>query len=165
MELQELISKTRWSLRATFPESCPLSDRVFAFGGGMYLITNPDHGAGDPARAVGWAQSDYWAQRAWESPPFRGDLTPPSPQWLSPPSLEFLGHPGGLAFAQVRSLESAQSAARAPIMIRAKYRLTDGAFLYCGIHGANGVTYIYGSPGPKPQDEPVAIEFRLPEKP
>ena len=49
-------------------------------------------------------------------------------------------------------------------MVRASYRLTDGAFLYCAIHGANGITYIYASNNPRPRDWPVAIEFRLPDQ-
>jgi hypothetical protein len=47
--------------------------------------------------------------------------------------------------------------------VDATYRLTDGAFLYCAINGVNGIKYVYSSNHPKPNDEPVAIEFRLPE--
>jgi hypothetical protein len=42
--------------------------------------------------------------------------------------------------------------------------MTDGALLYCDIHGTNGITYIYASNKPKPADQPVAIECELPER-
>lgn len=164
ISLPSLIGKKLWSPRAAFPPSRPLSNRVFTCGGGLYLMTNPKHGDGDPVRAVGWAQSDYWAQRAWESPPFRGELAPPLPQWDRPPSLEFLGRPEDLSFGSVRAFEKAQPEARKATLVNATYRLTDGAFLYCAINGTDGVTYIYGSNDPKPDQQPVAIEFRLPEQ-
>jgi len=66
---------------------------VFACGGGLYLLTNPRFGPAEPVRAVGWAESDYWARRTWDNPPFRGDLTIPPLQWDGPPSLTFLGRP------------------------------------------------------------------------
>jgi hypothetical protein len=113
-------------------------------------------------RAVGWAQSDYWAQRAWESPPFRGELAPPPPQWDRTPSLEFLGRPKDLSFGSVRDFESAQPGARKATLVNATYRLTDGAFLYCAINGTDGVTYIYGSSDPKPDHSCFALSRPFP---
>lgn len=164
LDLQDLISKPHWSPHTAFPQSRPVADRVFTCGGGLYLMTNSEDGEGDPVRAVGSAQSDYWAKRAWQNPPFPGDLTLPPPQSNVLPSLQFVGRPENLSFADIRNFESAQAGARKLAMVRASYRLTDGAFLYCAIHGANGITYIYASNNPRPRDWPVAIEFRLPDQ-
>ena len=41
--------------------------------------------------------------------------------------------------------------------------MTDGAFLYCAIKGQDGVIFYFGSNDPQPDEEPVAIEFRLPD--
>jgi hypothetical protein len=73
------------------PPSERLGKSVFGCGDGVYLITrwsDPDQ----RVRAVGWAESDYWAQRAWVTP-FPGGLEAPAPQWGPPPSLGFLGRP------------------------------------------------------------------------
>src|SRR5262249_13115881 len=65
MNFQGVISKARWSPRSVFPPSRMVSSRIFACGEGLYLLTNPNLGEGDPVRAVGWAESDYWANRVW----------------------------------------------------------------------------------------------------
>src|SRR3989442_1386973 len=77
LNLRDLLAKRRWAPRAAFPPSIPIGDRIFGCEGGLYLLTNPRRGPGDPVRAVGWAESDYWAKRFWDNPPFSGDLTAP----------------------------------------------------------------------------------------
>ena len=162
MNLQELIGKTRWSPRAEFPPSRMVRNRIFACGEGIYLLTNPNFGEGDPVRAVGWAESDYWAERVWETP-FSGQLDALTAQWGDPPSLRFLGRPKVLSFANVHDFEKTQPGARKAIMLVAKYRLSDGAFLHHVINGTDGITYFYASDEPLPEDLPVALEIRLPE--
>jgi hypothetical protein len=162
MNLQSLIGKARWSPRAEFPPSHMIRNRVFACGEGIYLLTNPKFGEGDPVRAVGWAESDYWAQRVWETP-FSGPLEAPPAQWRSLPSLRCLGRPEVLSFARVHDFERAQPSARKVTMLVAKYRVTDGAFLHHTINGTDGITYFYASDEPLPEDLPVAFEIRLPE--
>jgi hypothetical protein len=161
VSLRDLITKPKWSPRAEFPPSTYLSDRLFSCGDGFFLMTNPKHGEGDPVWAVGWSESDYWAARIWESPPFNGDLKTLPSQWGPPPSLTFLGRPETLSYAAVCEFERSQAGAKKATLLDARYRLTDGAFLFCGINGVDGITYIYASNEPKTQDEPVAIEFRL----
>jgi len=163
MDLLALISKVRWSPRSVFPPSRPLGGRIFTCGEGWYLMTNPKFGDGDPVRAVGWAQSDYWARRAWEVPPFSEDLVPAPPQWDHVPSLQVVGRPTALSFGNVRNFERAQPGAKTVTLVDARYRMTDGAFLYCAVHGTDGITYIYESNEPGPSDLPVAIEFKLQE--
>src|SRR5260370_21485239 len=68
MNLQGVDSRARWSPRADSPPSRMDRRRIFACGEGIYLLTNPNFGEGDPVRAVGWAESDYWAKRVWETP-------------------------------------------------------------------------------------------------
>lgn len=126
-------------------------------------MSNPNYGQGHPVRAVGWAESDYWAVRAWSLPPFRGDLSIPPAQWKPPPSLTFLGRPESLNFKDIFAFERAQPAARKATLVHASYRMTDGAFLYVNVSGANGVTYLYASSKPAGTDEPVAFEIQLPE--
>lgn len=163
-DLQDLITKAQWSPRAAFPPSSPLDRGVFSCGGGIYLMTNDSFGEGDPVRAVGWAESDYWARRCWASPPFPGDLNPPPAQWGAPPSLAFLGRPARLSFGEVREYELAQPGGTSPTLVTARYRvMTDGKFLSVKIRGAGGVSYFYPSNKPKSADEPVAIEIELPE--
>lgn len=149
-----------WTPRRFFPPSSSLSDRLFTCGSGFYLSTNPDHGEGDPVYAVGWAESDYWARRAWEVP-FEGELTAPPAQWGPPPSLAFLGRPDSLSFADVYNFELAQPGSRKLTLVTASFRFTDSAFLYSLISGVDGINYSYASDPPKPADQPVAIEFRL----
>jgi hypothetical protein len=62
--LPDLIRRDRWTLRAQFPPSERLGDRVFGCGDGVYLITRKRDPEG-AARGVGWAESDYLTQRAW----------------------------------------------------------------------------------------------------
>jgi hypothetical protein len=126
-------------------------------------MTNPRYGDGDPVRAIGWAVSDYWARRVWEVPPFGGELVTPMPESPQLPSLTFLGRPEKLSFKAVYDFESGQDGAKKATLVSATYRLTDGAFLCCRIKGAHGVTYFFESSDPSPTEEPVAIEFRLPE--
>jgi len=163
VQLSKLIGVRRWSRRAVFPPSTALTERLFAVGHGLYLITNPRRGDGDPVLSVGWAESDYWARRAWENPPFRGDLTVPPPQWRPAPSLVFLARPASLAFGTICDFEQRQPGARIATLVTGVYRLTDGAFLHCRVSGLYGVSYFYESNDPRPGDEPSAIEFRLPE--
>src|SRR5258708_38865617 len=139
-----------------------VSRRIFACGEGIYLLTNPNFGEGDPVRAVGWAESDYWAKRVWETP-FSGQLDAPGAQWSGPPSLRFLVRPEVLSFASVLDFEKAQPGARKATVLVAKYRVTDGAFLHHVINGTDGITYFYASDEPLPEDLPVALEIGLPE--
>jgi hypothetical protein len=164
MNFQNLTTKPRWSPRVAFPPSTQVGKRLFACGDGFYLRVNPNKGHGDPVYAVGWAESNYWARRCWEVPPFAGSLIPDSPQWAPVPSLKFLGRPTDLAFGKVRQFESAQTGAKTVTLVVAKYRLTDGAFLYLTVNGTGGVTYLYSSNEPGAVDQPIALEFRLPEQ-
>lgn len=159
MNLQELISIKCWSPRSFFPSSSPVNDRLFACGRGFYLLTNPKHGEGDPVYAVGWAESDYSARRAWETP-FLGGLTWPPAQWGPPPSLVFLGRPDSLSYESVYNFERAQAGAKIATLVTASYRFNDGAFLASVISGI-GINYNYRSNSPCPTDQPIAIEFRL----
>src|SRR5262245_51119448 len=100
MNLQDLIGKARWSPRAEFPPSRLVGSCTFACGEGIYLVSNPDVGEGDPVYAVGWAMSDYWAENTWEMwPSTLSDA--PEAQHAGPPSLGFLGRPEVLSFARV----------------------------------------------------------------
>jgi hypothetical protein len=162
MNLQDFIGKARWLPRTEFPASRMIRKRIFACGEGIYLLTNPNFGEGDPVRAVGWAESDYWAERVWETP-FSGQLDALTAQRGGPPSLRFLGRPEVLSFASVHDFEKARPGTRKATMLVAKYRVTDGAFLYHVINGTDGVTYFYASDEPLPEDLPVALEIRLPE--
>lgn len=165
MNLEKAISTPRWSPRFAFPPSEPLGGRLFTCGDGFYLMTNPDFGDADPVYAVGWAESEHWARRAWELPPYAGDLTPPAPQW-EPPSLAFLGLPEDLSYKSVYSFETnrAGTGAQKASLIGGRFRLTDGAFLHRTVKGADGISFIYAAAKPKPTDPPVAIGFTLPER-
>ena len=166
MDLEPFIRRWRWSPRSAFPPSTLLGgDHLFTCGSGVYLVTNSNFGQGDPVLAVGWAESDYWAHRAWDRPPFRGDLHPLPPEWGPPPSLAFLGRPARLGFQALRKFEAAQPGAATVTLVTAGFRFPDGAFLSCEIHAEDGITYFYASPNPKRDDQPVAIEFELPERP
>lgn len=164
MNLKDLLTSPLWTPRAGFPASQEVGKRVFSCGEGFYLMTNPVMGDGDPVRAAGWAESDYWARRAWENPPFAGDLQAPPPQWEELPSLEFLGRPQRLAFQAVCAFERAKLKAPDPTLTAARYRFTDGAFLNLRVKGDGGnILYHYADTDPKPDDLPVAIEIGLPE--
>jgi hypothetical protein len=139
-----------------------LAEDIYACGDGIFLMSNPNYGQGHPVRAVGWAESDYWAVRAWSLPPFRGDLAIPPAQWKPSPSLTFLGRPENLNFGVLCAFEQAQPNVGKASIVKATYRMTDGAFLYVGV-GGNGLTYLFASNKPAPTDEPVAFEIRLPE--
>jgi hypothetical protein len=162
MNLQDVVRKALWSPRAEFPPSNMVSNRIFACGEGLYLLTNPNFGEGDPVRAAGWAGSDYWARRVWETP-FSGQLDAPDSQWFGLPSLRFLGRPEDLSFASVLDFEKARPGARKATVLVAKYRTTDGAFLHHAINGTDGITYFYASAEPLPEDLPVGLELELPE--
>lgn len=165
IDLETLVRYPRWTERNVFPASVHLGDRVFACGEGVYLMINPNRGRGDPVRAVGWAESDYWASRAFSVPPFRGDLVAAaSPQWRPPPSLAFTCRPEPLAFEAVCSFERSREGASSAIFLNANYRLTDCGFISCRVDGVDGVSCIYASHDPEAGDEPVAIEIRLPAK-
>lgn len=163
-DLATLVMKKRWSRRAEFPASSCIDDRLFSCGNGIYLRTNPYFGEGDPVLAIGWAESDYWAIVAWGHPPLPAEDDPPLPSWRPPPSLEFLGRPDALNFDRIRLFEASQPSARTVNLVTGAYRLTDGSFRYCSINGSNGITYIYGTPNPRKDEEPVAVELWLPEK-
>lgn len=163
MELQNIVSKPLWSPRDLFPPSSELSYRLFACGGGLYLVTNPSHGPGDPVRAVGWAESDYWALRIWQHPQFTGSLDSPPSQWRPAPSMAFRGGPEDLSFGAVREFERAQLGSREARVVVVSYRKVDGAFLYSAIRGIDGTAYFYESNDPKPEAQPVAVEIELPE--
>jgi hypothetical protein len=163
VNLESVIASRRWTPRAAFPPSEELSPRLYTLGDGYYLMTNPRRGEGDPVRGVGWAASDYWARRAWDNPPFAGDLDSVPPAQWQQPSLEFLGRPQPLTFASVCAYESARSGARVATLVTASYRFKDGAFLALRVSGADGVIYDYPEPEAKPDELPVAVEFRLPE--
>jgi hypothetical protein len=162
MRLKDLIKKALWSPRAEFPPSRMVRSRIFACGEGIYLLTNPRFGEGDPVRAVGWAESDYWAERVWETP-FSGELDAPEAQWDGPPSLRFLGRPEVLSFAKVLDFEKARPGARKVTVLVEEYRVTDGAFLHHVINGTDRIKYFYASDEPMPEDLPVALEIQLPE--
>ena len=88
------------------------------------------------------------------------------PSGVHPPSLAFLGRPAHLSWSHVHSFEKTQRHGSRFMSEQASYRLTDGAFLYCQINGSDDIRYIYGSHYPKRDDPlPVAIAFRLPERP
>lgn len=161
--LESATKQARWSPRREFGSSVELSERVYALGDGFYLRTNPRRGPDGPVLSVGWAESDYWARRAWDIPPFRGDLSVPPSQWGPVPSLAFLDRPEHLTFQSVCDFERSQPDARKVTMVTGRYRMTDGAFLCVEVSGSNGVTYYFASPGPEQTDLPVAIEVRLPE--
>jgi hypothetical protein len=163
--LQDMVGKWRWSPRTAFPRSNLLNDELFTCGDGLYLMINSRHDGDDPVWAVGWAESDYWARRVWDKPPFAGDLKPLPPQWRPPPSLVFLGRPESLDFETVFRFERARATkARKAALTDVTFRFTDGGILYYNVNGTDGITYKYGAYDPKPDDEPVAIEFRLPER-
>jgi hypothetical protein len=166
VDVLQLIDRPKWSTRAAFPASEPLGGRVFACGDGVYLRVNPRRGEGDPVYAVCWADSDYWARRAFSGPPFTGDVGPsaaPPSQWGPPPALVDTGRPRSLTFRDLGAYERSLPGAKTAILLNASYRLTDGAFLCCELKGQDGVTCFFASNEPAPADEPIAIEFRLRE--
>jgi hypothetical protein len=164
VNLASLLNAPLWTPRAAFPPAHEISDRLFSLGEGFYLMTNPNMGEGDPVRGVGWAESDYWARRAWDNPPFRGHLVDPPAQRSGPPSLEFLGLPERLSFRAVCEFERSRIKGTAVTMVTARYRITDGAMLGVHVTGAKGNMIYEFSTDPKPDELPVAIEFRLPER-
>lgn len=161
--LQEAVRMARWSPRAAFGPSNGLSERLYALGNGFYLRTNPRRSSEELVLSVGWAESDYWAMRCWDNPPYRGDLSIPPAQWGPPPSLVFLDRPEHLTFESVCQFERERLSKPSVTMVNARYRMTDGAFLSIEVRGSDGVLYYFASTGPEPADEPVAIEIRLPE--
>jgi hypothetical protein len=114
---------------------------------------------------MGWAESDYWAQRAWVTP-FPGGLEAPAPRWGPPPSLRFLGRPEVLAFEADKEFERPRlTALQAAVRLEmARCRVTDGAFMSVEVRGADGLIYFYAPNEVRPDDRPAAIEFRLPER-
>ena len=102
MALEFLASNRSPTPLASLPPSRRVCERVHACGGGIYLLSSPDS-AEHPGQvwAVGWAESDYWAQRAFTV--FYGDLDVPPRQWESLPSLAFLGKLDDLSLASPTS--------------------------------------------------------------
>ncbi len=128
------------------------------------MLINPVRGDGDQAYGLGWAESDYWALRAFDGPQFKGDLKhAPPPEWKPPPSLTFLGRPSNLSFKTISDHERERTGPSNVILVTAHYRMVDGAFLSVSVNGADGIHYTYASNDPRPGDEPVAIELRLKE--
>jgi hypothetical protein len=166
LDVLQLIGRPKWSKRARFPASEALGDCVFACGDGLYLRVNPQRGEGDPVYAVCWADSDYWARRAFSVPPFAGDVTPSAPpasEWGSPPSLVSTGRPASLRLGELVAHERSRNGVKTAALLKARYRLTDGAFLCCELRAQDGVTFVFASTEPALADEPIAIEFRLTE--
>ena len=164
VQLRDLIARRRWTVRSAFPPSRPIGGRLFTLGNGMFLMTNPLRGDDDPVWGVGWAESDYWAERAWSYPNFAGDLTSPPPEWRPLPSLAFMGRPTDLSLGSVVAFERSRLHVPKVTRLNARYRTTDGAFVQYNVEGSDDVKYIFGAPQPKSTDEPVAIEFRLREQ-
>lgn len=164
LNFQDFTAKKLWTPRSQFPPSSDIGGRVFACGDDLYLMTNPKRGEGDPVRAAGWARSEYWALRVWSVPPFSGELTdPPKENSSSPPSLAFLGRPENLSYGEIKEFEKSKLGPDTITMVTARYRMTDGAFLYLALNGADGITYAYPSNEPRSGDQPVAISLDLPE--
>jgi|ERR1044071_2286964 hypothetical protein len=143
---------------ASFPASVAISATVHALGQGMYIRTRRP--TPDLAVSVGWAESDYWAQRVWTSPPFSGDVRLVPPPVYPLPSPAILGLPTVLEYGLILAYERSQPQFSLTSHA-AKYRLTDGAFLSLDIDGANRTVYHFGSTKPKRHERPVAIQFRL----
>lgn len=163
LNLQDFTAKSKWTPRSEFPPSDDIGGRIFSCGDGFYLLTNPKRGDGDPVYAAGWARSDYWALRSWSVPPFSGNLAePPKDSYGNPPSLAFLGRPEDLSFGKIKKFEKSKLGPDAITMITARYRMTDGAFLYLSLSGADGITYAYSSNEPRSGDMPVSISLDLP---
>src|SRR5689334_1427176 len=128
-QLRSLLKKPLWTRRHDFPPTRPLDDCVFALGEGLFVLINPVHGDGDHAYGLGWAESDYWALRAFDGPQFKGDLNhPPPPEWKPPPSLTFLGRPASLSFKTIRDHERERTGPGNVTLVTAHYRMVDGAF-------------------------------------
>jgi hypothetical protein len=162
VNFQELAKKEIWSPRSEFPPSRELGGGLFTCENGLYLMINRNRGHGDPVRSIGWAESDSWALRVWNNPPFPGGLSaPPEPKWAPPPSLTSFGRPDTLSFKDVVHLEKSRLGPGAATLVTAKYGITDGAFLCLAVNGADGITYFYPSNKPGPNHQPVAIEFKL----
>ena len=141
---------------ADFPSSARISDDVCRCGPGLYLIT-PNR---KNVRFVGWAQNDYWAMRAWELP-FLGELAEKPPIETPVPSLAFAGRPETLNFGEVTAFEQVQPG-WSTISVTARYRMSDGRFLYTEVDGSEGVRYYFERTKPKASDPPTAIALRLP---
>jgi hypothetical protein len=142
-----------------FPPSTSIAKDIHRVGDGIYLVTSfRDSGA---VRAVGWAESDYWACRAWELP-FLGDVVFAPSATSRPPSLTFAGRPDDLSFESIVEHERARRGRRELTDVTGVYRMTDGAFLYVELRGTDGITYLFGSTSPQASDSPNAVAFQLP---
>jgi len=138
----------------SFGETERLSPRVHALGDGVYVFTRND----DLAYGVGWAESEYWAQRVGKVG-FTGELTPPAPTHELPPAAA-LRLEAPLEYGAILARER-EKPHFTVISYTVEYRLTDGAFLFTEIQGENRTHYHFGSTKPKKRDHPVAIVFRL----
>ena len=135
--------------------------RVHQADSGVYLLVAPPHlGADDPVFAAGWARNDYWAVQVWgfDGNGYRNDCDPLEAA-ADEPSLASLAWPHPLHYAQ--TLAHAKKSSGKPVMVSAKYRMTDGAFTSHEIHAAPRVTFHYDDPNPEPADTVAAIELRL----
>jgi hypothetical protein len=141
----------------SFPATVTVTKTVHSLGGGAYVMTKRTRP--NEAWGVGWAESDYWARRAWETP-FSGDPTAdPQPEYATPSAAD-LGLDGDLKYRAI--LESAGQAPGFGITsVSAQYRMTDGRFLFVTILGSRDAKYYFGSTSPQDSDRPEAIEFGL----
>jgi|SRR4026208_256161 len=142
---------------SSFGQVRPVSPQVHGLGDGFFVFTRRTDGL---ARAVGWAESDYWAERVGNSP-FIGEVTPPPPTHERPTPAS-LGLKTQLEYGAILAHEQVQPHFTV-ISYTAKYRMTDGAFLFIELEGENRTHYYFGSTKPKKRDAPVAIVFNLPD--
>ena len=138
----------------SFGQTQRVSPRVHAFGDGLFVFTRED----ECAYGVGWAESEYWAQRISQVP-FAGELTPPVPTHELP-SPDALGLVTPLAYGAILAHEREQPHF-SMLSYTAEYRMTDGAFLFLEIEGANRTHYHFGTRKPRKHDPPVALVFKL----
>jgi hypothetical protein len=75
------------------------------------------------------------------------------------PSLRSLGWPHPLTYAD--TLAQAKRLSRKPVIVSARYRMTDGGFTTHLIHAAVRVKFHYDDPNPQPNDTVAAIELGL----
>jgi hypothetical protein len=114
----------------------------------------------DEVRFVGWAENDYWAQRAWQTP-FAGPLSVRPPRETPIPSLAFAGRPEPLTFGSITAFEAKQPGWSSS-SIGGNYRITDGLFVCVEVRGRDGVRYSFASRDPRPADPPAAFSLQLP---
>lgn len=134
--------------------------RVHKTAVGVYLLVAPHLGENDPVFTVGWARNDYWAVQVWgfDGNGYRNDHDPDEPP-AEPPSLRTAGWPDPLSYAE--TLACAKRLSRAPVMVSAGYRFTDGGFMSHKIHADPRVAFHFADPNPEPADTAVAVGLGL----